>query len=126
MEISGHFDGDGSSYSYFDPRWPRSFLLYTTFLSASRTHIAWLHHILDQHFGVAGRIGLGSRVYTLRYAKQTSIKLLPQLYYRENLPCLERKRLKIERALATIGVDLLLKTGGSRHAQVEELEDSLP
>ena len=33
--LRGHFDGDGTFYSYFDPRWKSSYLFYTVFISAS-------------------------------------------------------------------------------------------
>ena len=32
--LRGLFDGDGSFYSYHDPRWPSSFMFYVTFGSA--------------------------------------------------------------------------------------------
>ncbi len=40
--LRGHFDGDGSCYSYWDKRWHSSFMFYMTFYSASRKHILWL------------------------------------------------------------------------------------
>ncbi len=40
--LRGSFDGDGSTYSYFDPRWRSSFMFYTAFVSASEAHILWL------------------------------------------------------------------------------------
>ena len=40
--LRGHFDGDGTFYSYWDPRWRSSFMFYTVFISASKNHIAWL------------------------------------------------------------------------------------
>ena len=33
--LSGYFDGDGTFYSYFDPRWKSSYMFYTVFISAS-------------------------------------------------------------------------------------------
>src|SRR3989344_5404579 len=32
--LRGHFDGDGTFYSYWDPRWKSSFMFYTVFISA--------------------------------------------------------------------------------------------
>src|SRR3989338_7960663 len=40
--LRGHFDGDGSFYSYWDPRWKSSYMFYTVFISASKNHINWL------------------------------------------------------------------------------------
>ena len=37
--LRGSFDGDGSFYSYFDPRWKSSFMYYLNFTSASPLHI---------------------------------------------------------------------------------------
>ena len=34
--LRGHLDGDGTFYSYWDPRWKSSFMFYTIFLSASK------------------------------------------------------------------------------------------
>src|SRR3990167_4467726 len=44
--LRGSFDGDGSFYSYFDPRWKSSFMFYLNFTSASPEHIDWLRHTL--------------------------------------------------------------------------------
>src|SRR3989344_1701616 len=40
--LRGHFDGDGTFYSYWDPRWKSSYMYYTVFISASKKHIPWL------------------------------------------------------------------------------------
>ena len=40
--LRGHFDGDGSFYSYWDKRWRSSFMHYLQFISASRNHILWM------------------------------------------------------------------------------------
>ena len=40
--LRGHLDGDGTFYSYWDPRWASSFMFYTVFMSASKNHILWL------------------------------------------------------------------------------------
>src|SRR5262249_26952854 len=40
--LRGSFDGDGCTYSYWDKRWKSSFMFYTTFVSASETHILWI------------------------------------------------------------------------------------
>jgi len=44
--LRGHFDGDGSFYSYWDPRWRSSFMFYTVFVSASKNHIEWLQKFI--------------------------------------------------------------------------------
>lgn len=103
--LRGHLDGDGCTYSYFDPRWKTSFLFYTTFLSASKTHIDWLREEIYKRTGSHGHISTAkkSSVYQLRYAKKDSIKLLKKIYYNPTVLCLSRKRLKIEKAFSIVG-----------------------
>ena len=100
--IRGLFDGDGSSYSYSDPRWPTSFLLYTAFCSASKSHLEWLRNKLVDRLGINGhgvKSTYNNSVYQLKYAKNESRKLIKFMYYKDGLPCLERKRQKIYNAL---------------------------
>jgi hypothetical protein len=107
--LRGHFDGDGSFYSYFDPRWKNSFMFYTVFISASKKHIDWLQDVLWRQVSVQGHIthsGHGG-VYQLKYAKKESVIVLEKMYYDKNIVCLTRKRLKVERALGMIGSTLL-------------------
>ena len=40
--LRGYFDGDGCSYSYFDPVFANSFRFYISFTSASALFIDWL------------------------------------------------------------------------------------
>ena len=100
--LRGSLDGDGWTYSYWDPRWKKSFQLYTGFTSASKNHLIWLNSSIEQLFGVRGTIRFQSRAYTLEYAKKNSIILLRKLYYKKDLLCLERKHSKIIYALGII------------------------
>ena len=106
--LRGHLDGDGSFYSYFDPRWRASYMFYTVFISASKNHILWLQSELFKLLRIRGYIkkSEGDSVYNLRYAKAESLKLLPKLYYNRRAVCLSRKRIKIEKALAVSGITL--------------------
>lgn len=106
--LRGSFDGDGCTYSYFDPRWKSSYMFYTTFVSASRAHIIWLQRVLYERLGIKGHItGDGrKRVLQLKYAKADSLKLLRKMYYSGEVLCLSRKRLKIEKMLRTIAQHL--------------------
>ncbi len=108
--LRGCFDGDGSTYSYFDPRWKSSFMFYTTFVSASAKHIEWLQEEISKQAGLYGHItGRGSSkraVLQLKYAKKESLLLLKKMYYSKSLLCLSRKRLKIEKMLRIIGEQL--------------------
>jgi hypothetical protein len=99
--LRGHFDGDGSFYSYWDPRWKSSFMFYTTFVSASKKHIEWLQNQILKHIKITGHITKdGNRsTYQLKYAKAESLELLPKMYYDYKVICLSRKREKINKAL---------------------------
>jgi hypothetical protein len=106
--LRGHFDGDGTFYSYFDPRWKNSFMFYTVFISSSKQHILWLRELLRIYIRVSGHISHDKKksTYLLRYAKKESIIVLKKMYHNKAVPCLVRKRLKINRALAIIGKKL--------------------
>jgi hypothetical protein len=102
--LRGSFDGDGSSYSYLDPRWPTSFLFYISFNSASEAHIRWLRDTLQRLLGVHGHV---SRMHmrslrSLRYGKKEGLTIAKAMY-RGSPICLSRKRLKIEAAFAMMG-----------------------
>lgn len=103
--LRGHFDGDGCFYSYWDPRWKSSFMYYVTFVSASRPHIDWLRAEINRMYGIAGHCSdkPSGSVYQLKYAKKDSNTLLKKVYHNEDVLCLSRKRLKIEKVLGTIG-----------------------
>jgi len=106
--LRGHFDGDGTFYSYWDPRWRSSFMFYAEFISASKIHVNWLRSEIERHLNIRGHItnSIRSSVYQLKYAKAESLKLLPKLYYNPEVVCLSRKRIKIEKALAVAGKTL--------------------
>ncbi len=99
--LRGSFDGDGSFYSYFDPRWKSSHMFYTVFISASPAHIEWLRTVIFEKLGVLGHISADGRKRTLqlKYAKRDSWKILKSMYYSDTVVCLSRKRLKIDKAL---------------------------
>ena len=107
--LRGHLDGDGCTYSYWDPRWKSSFMFYTTFVSASRLHILWLREEIFKKLAISGHItGKGEKhtVYQLKYAKKGSLLLLRKMYHTKNVLCLPRKRLKIEKMLGIVGEQL--------------------
>ena len=95
--LRGHFDGDGSSYSYFDKRWKNSFMFYVTFVSASKKHIVWLQENNCKLFGVVGYIKKvkDKEFYELRYAKKEGLVIAMKMYYNPTTPCLQRKRKKL-------------------------------
>lgn len=101
--LRGHFDGDGSCYSYWDPRWKSSFMFYITFNSASLTHIKWLRETLDRLADVRGHVCNDGRkiIWQLKYAKRESKIVIKRLYSRSNTPRLMRKYRKVRKILAT-------------------------
>jgi LAGLIDADG-like domain len=103
--LRGHFDGDGTFYSYFDKRWKSSFMFYVELTSAGRLHLEWLQGRLRREIGIEGRItkSINNSAYRLKFAKAESLQLLASIYYDESVICLSRKRRKIERALSVIG-----------------------
>lgn len=101
--LRGHFDGDGTYYSYWDPRWRSSYMLYTVFVSASREHILWLQRKVCCFLGIKGHItkSTNNSCYQLKYAKKESFIILKKLYY-PSAVCLSRKLLKINRSFGII------------------------
>lgn len=106
--LRGVFDGDGSSYSYWDPRWKSSFMYYVSVASASEAFIIWLRHTIWTRLGVSGHVtrAKNKSTYQLKYAKKSSTEILRKMYPKKNILCLSRKRLKIERMLSIVGEQL--------------------
>ncbi len=102
--LRGSFDGDGCTYSYFDPRWRSSFMFYTCFVSASPAHIVWLREEIRKRVHIRGHVSISNSrsLQQLKYAKADSLKLLRKIYYSPNIISLSRKRLKIVKMLATV------------------------
>ena len=102
--LLGVFDGDGCTYSYFDPRWKSSFMFYTVFVSASKEHILWIQKEIFNRLTIKGHITSGAKrlFFQLKYAKADSLLLLRAMYPKRSTSCLSRKRLKIEEMLRTI------------------------
>jgi hypothetical protein len=102
--LRGDFDGDGTFYSYWDPRWRSSYMFYTAFISASEKHILWMRKEISQRLGINGHVTKTGKtpMFELKYAKAESLKLIPNMYYNAEVVCLSRKRKKIEAALAVI------------------------
>lgn len=104
--LRGHFDGDGSLYSYWDQRWPSSFMLYVELVSASKGHIEWLQKENFKYLGIRGRItkSKNNSCYRLKYAKKESIVFLKKIYFSSHSVALTRKRLKSKRVLGILGL----------------------
>lgn len=99
--LRGSFDGDGSCYSYWDPRWKSSFMFYLTFNSASPAHVQWLRKKIETCANIKGHLNQDGNhiVWQLKYAKKEAKELIRRIYYSQNLPHLERKYIKLKRIL---------------------------
>jgi hypothetical protein len=99
--LRGCFDGDGYFYSYWDPRWPASFMFYIAFVSASKNHISWLQGEIHDRIGVQGHsiVAKKNSAHQLKYAKRESLKIIKNMYYSDSVLHLARKKVKIQKAL---------------------------
>lgn len=102
--LRGYFDGDGSSYSYYDPIFPKSYRFYLSFVSASPRFIQWLQEKLQIEVGVKGHFSraLGKGYIQLKYAKKEAILVCAYMYQNKGGPRLKRKHLKIKQSMRII------------------------
>lgn len=103
--LRGHLDGDGTIMTYQDKynRYKgRVYInqrVYTKFISVSQSHIKWLYRKIKELSGVKGSLNSyhngrsANRVpmWVIKFAKKESIKLLKWIYYKRDLPALQRK-----------------------------------
>lgn len=103
--LRGYFDGDGTSYSFYDSIFPKSFRFYVSFMSASPTFINWLRAQIQKHVGLKGYISRYSHsdYLQLKYSKYEAIVLTEFMYKNKNMYYLKRKYLKIQASLRIIG-----------------------
>lgn len=97
--LRGCLDGDGCTYSYWDPRWKSSFMLYMVFVSGSLKHLKWLNKEIFRLLKIKGRIKSGTRSWQLVYAKNASKIIIQNLYKKKDCVYLTRKRIKIIESL---------------------------
>lgn len=100
--LRGCFDGDGSTYSYWDPRWRSSFMFYLGFTSGSKEFLEWIQKEIQKQIGIIGHITStkrGNGCYQLKYAKKEAMEIIKNMYYSSDVVCLSRKRKKIEKTL---------------------------
>lgn len=103
--LRGVFDGDGSTYSYYDKRWKSSFVFYLCFSSASASFLAWIRSIVQKELRAAGHMtrAKGHATLQLKYGKREGTLILHSMYASRKAICLKRKRLKIEQMLRIVG-----------------------
>lgn len=99
--LRGYFDGDGTFYSYWDPRWKSSHMFYIAFACGSINHLYWLQKSLYQLLNIKGHVTKMGKTdnYQLRYAKRESLEIISKMYYTLDIICLMRKKDKIFNAL---------------------------
>lgn len=95
--LRGCFDGDGCINSYWDSRWPNSYMFYLRFASASLECLTWLGKTVRKLCRASGRIRSGTRQYELVFAKEATRILFKKMFYSESGPFLKRKFLKAQR-----------------------------
>ncbi len=106
--LRGCLDGDGCSYSYWDPRWKSSFMFYICFASASGVFINWIQATITRLVDLKGHIttrkkkGNKNAFYQLKYSKYEAIKLARLLYANHTCIKLSRKYLKIQASLGIV------------------------
>ena len=116
--VRGCFDGDGTVYSYMDPRWANSHMFYISFASGSELFTKWLRAILLDVIGIRGHVSGTKSFFQLRYAKAESLVLITKMYYNLQIPCLQRKRrkilsiLKVHREIQSVNSRIFLKKTG--------------
>ena len=97
--LRGYFDGDGSSYSYWDKRWRSSFMFYMILTSGSLSYLQWLKAKLKILLKINGYITVNRECWQLKYAKKASKILISKMYYKRNLPRLKRKYIKLKNTI---------------------------
>lgn len=97
--LRGCFDGDGSCYSYWDPRWKSSFMFYVNFNSGSLSFLKWIRNKLKKFLKIKGNIKFGKRAWQLNYAKKGSKGIILKMYHTRDVPCLKRKYGKLKKIL---------------------------
>ena len=97
--LRGVYDGDGTFWTEWDTRWKKSFVYHLGISSASSAFTHWLKQKLTSLYNVKGYVVQGDGVLTIRYAKGDSHKLFDAMYYKDQLPLLQRKHRKIKQAL---------------------------
>lgn len=103
--LRGYFDGDGTSYSFYDSLFPKSYRFYISFMSASPPFIDWLRTKILSQVKISGHLSHSYRNKTyvqLKYSKREAIVLSKYMYYNSSIPLLKRKYLKIQKTMSVL------------------------
>lgn len=113
--LRGSIDGDGNICTYVDRyniyrgRGYTTQRLFIRIVSASRKHIAWQRSKIKNITGLSGALIKNNPadehrvpIWELKFAKKESLQLIDWIYYRPDIPCLERKRKIAQEAIEVI------------------------
>lgn len=103
--LRGHLDGDGSIIYYkdtYNTKIKEKYVydrLFVLFRSANKKHIEWIRKTIYELKGVHGSLSFSksktqigkTRMAILKFSTKESKILLNWIYYKQNLPCLDRK-----------------------------------
>jgi hypothetical protein len=95
--LRGEFDGDGSSYAYWDTRWRSSVSIYINFCSASRPFLTWVQQKIFLLLHIEGNIKNERKIFVLQYSKSKAKILYTTLYANQTSLFLKRKKDKLDR-----------------------------
>ena len=115
--LRGCFDGDGSIYAYWDPRWHSSYMFYLQFASASPSFLLWLQKTTYRLAATKGKIEPSTRSQQLRYAKAATLILFKKMFYAKNVLYLKRKFAKVQKIFK-------INRQHNKNAQVAKLADA--
>ncbi|MDP3948945.1 MAG: hypothetical protein Q8Q17_03280 [bacterium] len=113
--LRGHLDGDGSILAYVDNynvykgRRYENQRIFVRFISASQNHMIWLRQRIEKLADIHGALIFRKPptenrvpIWELKFAKKESLQLIDWIYYKPDIPCLERKRMVAENAVKII------------------------
>lgn len=88
--LRGLIDGDGHIHFFEHPESQR-IQLNLRVISGSYVFLKWLEKYIYNYLKVSGKIRKVCRAYELNYYKRNTIEIFKKIYYKVNIPCLERK-----------------------------------
>ena len=95
--LRGLFDGDGTTYGYYDKRWKNSFMYYIGFTSASKSFLNFISEKNTKMFNTSIKnLSKSKGAYLLMYGKSDSYKIYKAMYKNSKNLYLSRKKNKIE------------------------------
>lgn len=106
--LRGHLDGDGSIITYIDRYNTKinSKYVYTRLfvylISASKQHVIWLQDKITKLVHIKGSINYHASTWVLKFSTKEAKILLNWIYYKDDLPKLERKWLIAKPFLAKL------------------------